>query len=104
MLKRLLKAKLVPKWHIHNPGGVFRHSGLNKRKLSVKRRDLMKEDFSPAYKALCKQSTPITQPLFGDSLVEIKCKCCDIPTSFYIPVAEFVIFPTIWGGVLALMH
>ena len=54
------------------------------KEINVKRRDLMKGDFSPAYKALCKQSAPITQLLFGDSLEEdIKCKCSVFPVSFF---------------------
>ena len=35
---------------------------------SMKRRELLKSEFAPAYKSLCNESLPITTMLFGDEL------------------------------------
>ena len=35
---------------------------------SMKRREMLKSEFAPAYKSLCHESQPITTMLFGDEL------------------------------------
>ena len=53
---------------------VITHAGVlllsSNRKLSLKRRDLIRPDLNKQYASLCNSSTPVSSFLFGDELNE----------------------------------
>jgi hypothetical protein len=46
----------------------FAVTACNNREMNVRRREQMRDDFGPTYKAPCRQSAPITKLLFGDAV------------------------------------
>jgi hypothetical protein len=69
-----VKAAAVDKPSLNPTFGIMAESfallATNNREIKLKRRDLMRDDFSYPFKALCRHSTPITKQLFGDNVEE----------------------------------